>query len=305
MSRPLLFTSGPTELRHLSIGAWFHFLSKDIGVAEDQNGIPLIRDRSPLQSPLSQSDYGWSRAGFFLTWTSATDCSASSSLTLICFGAQPSLVRRFESMKLPTDWKGSSIDPYSLFAVVLNDLFLQVDGTLWSLASVFRHIELVGRSNIQCSKSSSLVEHRLLMTRKSVLHDPLMSPDFVGMHNVAKHIIFLKEGSRAILATLTAMLREHRRLSQVANSNSAGYNAKETHAALEYQEELFRSIAFRAFSINERMQNIINLVRYPPGQEAAACGRLAVRSRSADVLYLVPTVFQSCYSERQPCDAQR
>ena len=135
------------------LGAWFHFLGQATNVTKDERGVPIIRDNSPLQSPLSQSHYGWNRAGFFLTWTSASNESASPSINLICFGALPSLVRRFETMKLPAEWQRSPLDPYSLFLVVLNDLFLQMDETLWSLASVFRQVELVGRPNVQRFKN--------------------------------------------------------------------------------------------------------------------------------------------------------
>ena len=70
----------------------------------------------------------------------------------------------------------------------------------------------------------------------------------------------MKEGSRAIMATLDAMLREHGRILKAESPNAFSHNLEETHAALEYHEELFRSISFRVLSVNERIHNIINLV---------------------------------------------
>jgi len=98
--------------------------------------------------------------------------------------------------------------------------------------------------------------------------NPLAAPDFVGLHNIAKYIIFLQEGSDAVHATLAAIAMHHERLYQITSSNSPFPTAKETriaketHAALEYQKELFRSVSFCITSLDRRMQNTINLVRF-------------------------------------------
>jgi hypothetical protein len=108
----------------------------------------VIRDRSPFNNFLSQSDQGWNRAGFFLTWTPSSSSSVQPvdfRVTLICFGAPSSLIQRFERLASHPKWKDVLSDPYGLFVIVLNDLFLQVDGTLWGLSSVFRGMELVSK----------------------------------------------------------------------------------------------------------------------------------------------------------------
>ena len=133
------------------LGVWFHVLGKNINVDKGESGNPVIRDPShPHQSHLSQSDYGWNRAGFFLTWKQALDLPALTETTLLCFGAPSSLMERFKCMRLSENWKKNLQDPYSVLVVVLNDLFLQIDNILWSLSSVYR---------LQESVSQTLLKH--------------------------------------------------------------------------------------------------------------------------------------------------
>ena len=89
------------------------------------------------------SDHGWNRAGFFLTW--AASSPVASQITLICFGAPYSLIGRFERLATHPQWQDLLTDPYGLFVIVLNELYFQIDATRKSLASVFRHMELVGK----------------------------------------------------------------------------------------------------------------------------------------------------------------
>jgi hypothetical protein len=86
--------------------------------------------------------------------------------------------------------------------------------------------------------------------------------DFVGLHNVAKHVIFMKEGLEAALSTMTSMLESHEKLYRHRESNSPSARIiTATHAALRYQRELLLSLSFRITSLERRMQNTINLVR--------------------------------------------
>ena len=113
---------------------------------KDGFGDPKIHDRSnPFQDNLSQSDNGWNRAGFFLTWKQALDASVVTELTLICFGAPLSLIERFENMRLSKGRNSTLQDPYGVLLVVLNDLFLQIDNTLWDLSFVYRSQEVVSQ----------------------------------------------------------------------------------------------------------------------------------------------------------------
>ena len=93
-------------------------------------------------------------------------------------------------------------------------------------------------------------------------NNPREDVDFVGLHNVAKHVIFMKEGLEAVLSTTKSMLERHEKLYHHRGSNSPSARiTTATHAALTYQRELLLSLSLRIMSLERRMQNTINLVR--------------------------------------------
>lgn len=145
------------------------------------------------------------------------------------------LVRRFQRLASHGKWHDAVVDPYCLFVVVFNELFLQMDGLVWELISVFGAMEFNALNNLD------------------------VTPDFVGLHNVAKHVIFMKEGIDAALATYESMLQHHEQRHQIKGQNTPAPIPKATHAALQHQQELFRSISIRLKGLDRRMQNIINL----------------------------------------------
>jgi hypothetical protein len=88
---------------------------------------------------------------------------------------------------------------------------------------------------------------------------------------VAKHIIYLKEGSDAILLTVENMLAHHKYLLEM--TDPSGTEAMEaTQFRLKHKEGLFQSMNLRLKSLEKRMQNIINLVGSPTGD----CEKYAV-----------------------------
>jgi hypothetical protein len=71
----------------------------------------------------------------------------------------------------------------------------------------------------------------------------------------------MKEGLEAVLSTLTSMLESHGKLYRHRESSSPSARiTTATHAALKYQQELLLSLSFRIMSLEQRMQNTINLV---------------------------------------------
>ena len=61
---------------------------------------------------------------------------------MICFGASSSLKHRFRAIPRQA-WRGMLSDPYSLFAVILSDLHLQMDSQVWAVAEPIRELENV------------------------------------------------------------------------------------------------------------------------------------------------------------------
>lgn len=91
----------------------------------------------------SQYDGTWVRAGFFLEWVPVSS-TLGHRTTLICFGAEKTLVDRFKSLNTTSSrWKDAVADPYLLFGIVLSDLFLRVEGIIYDVSQVFRPVEKV------------------------------------------------------------------------------------------------------------------------------------------------------------------
>ncbi|KAJ9606941.1 hypothetical protein H2200_008952 [Cladophialophora chaetospira] len=185
---------------------WLHFLCKAIEPKHD--------------------NILWLRSGYFLSR------DAQQKTTLICFGASNMLEKRF--LSLPGEnWQAATEDPFSLLAVVLSDLHLQLDEQLWTL-----------------NTSVGTVEHHTIASAEA--RD--FKLNFVHLHYIAKNLIHLKEASDALLQTVQHMIAEQ---SETPTPASWGY--MKASSALRYQQTLLESINLRAISMEKRMQNVINL----------------------------------------------
>jgi hypothetical protein len=150
-----------------SLASWFHTLCKNINVERSANGHAEIvnqNKRSGTQEEQSQADYSWLRSGFFLqcepdnsskvnsalqrndsgnnTNKAAGNGDGSSSrVTLLCFGASQAMEMRFQRLIRHHSWMDALDDPYVLFDIVLDELYMQLDNVAWSLGEVFGGIE--------------------------------------------------------------------------------------------------------------------------------------------------------------------
>jgi hypothetical protein len=62
---------------------------------------------------------------------------------LICFNAPQQLIDRFEGRLHDTEWRSVLKNPFDLWIVVIDKLFVWMDAQAWNLADVFRGIEKV------------------------------------------------------------------------------------------------------------------------------------------------------------------
>jgi len=93
--------------------------------------------------------------------------------------------------------------------------------------------------------------------------------DFVRLHNIAKYIIFHKEGSEATLLMATHMLDSHKELlSEPPQGDSATRVTSLTHQILSQKVTQFEVWKVQMSSLDQRAQNIINLVS---GQVSPKC----------------------------------
>lgn len=83
----------------------------------------------------------------------------------------------------------------------------------------------------------------------------LLNDHFTGIHNLAKHTIYLRENCESALATLDN-LRDHHK-AEIGNRPSS--SQEHTHQALKYRKTLFQSTQRRLASLDARMTNVIQL----------------------------------------------
>ena len=139
-----------------SESSWFHFLCKNISLERSEHDPKQVQIKNPWEmqqfqskkEDQSQADYSWIRAAFFLK-SETTDASSpkvktqGGMVTLLCFGASDALVQRLSKLLQRSSWTDLIEDPYLLYTIVLDELYLQLDGMAWRLNEVFGSMEKV------------------------------------------------------------------------------------------------------------------------------------------------------------------
>ncbi|KAI4192861.1 MAG: hypothetical protein LQ346_004127, partial [Caloplaca aetnensis] len=143
-----------------------------------------------------------------------------------------------------TDLSKVPVDPFSLFVICLDELWLQAQGTVRAVSDVFNAME---RTALDLAASSTN-------------RDGDDGYDFVGLHNIAKHIIYLKENSEAASMTMTHLEALHRELlKRPPQGQDAMPTLHMTSQMLAQKAVQFEVWKLRMTSLQQRMQNIINL----------------------------------------------
>ncbi|MCJ1470845.1 hypothetical protein MMC07_009492 [Pseudocyphellaria aurata] len=220
--------------------------------AEDACEIDVL-DWPPGASPyiedlrgtnLSQGDWTWIRSAFYLRWKTC-DNFQKAAVTLIVFSASPELRERLGRLHVNPDWEVTLVDPYSLYVIVLDEIWLQAESITNGVRQVFGFMERSELDRSSKVRSGERSEH-----------------DFVGLHNVAKHIIFLKEAAEAALLMAQRLYQHHQEL---LDGPPQGGSAKSTmqlvHQMLSQKVTQFEVWKLQMESMNARMENVINLVR--------------------------------------------
>ncbi|KAL2004631.1 hypothetical protein VTN00DRAFT_3367 [Thermoascus crustaceus] len=259
--------------------SWFHVLCKHIlieQVTNDNNNSDLdhsstayrIIDRHPEnETPQSQSNFSWLRSAFYMRWgpmstkrppptDGRTATSHPNSVTLICFGAPHTLVERFQREAHHDTWKQVVDNPFQLWVVVLNELFKQMDAQVWNLADAFRGVEkdILNSATDTASNTRRSEEDRAF--------------DFTGLHNLAKHCVYLKEGFDAIDLTHADLALQHEQYFSPAPASSPAPGEQRhqlfqpywmTKNMLKHNRGLFQSTNLRIASLDKRISHVINL----------------------------------------------
>ncbi|CAM1509922.1 Fc.00g002570.m01.CDS01 [Cosmosporella sp. VM-42] len=220
---------------------WFHFLCKNIDIRQDGDSAPEVDNRAAKMryhvSTLPQADYSWHRAGFFLR------VESDGSATLVCFGASSKVRQRIAEFVNAKVWEHVAIDPYILFDLLLDGLYLEVDETVWRMNTVFGPLE---HMILQFSTAKG--------TRKMSSKIP-----FAAMHNCAKHIIHIAEALESCLMLVESTIENIGNHEHLARMPSQEPILKQLRESLKYRRSLFRSSQLRLNSLQKRIDNAITL----------------------------------------------
>ena len=259
---------------------WFHFLCKNVQLGP-KNTVSKISGTGEV-GKLSNADFSWRKAAFMLKWKTAYSFPGNSEIqnaggqahpsnpswepqfediSCCCWGGPYALKQRFEGIAWNNDWAEVLQDPFVLVDVILDQLFVLIDEQLASTAAVLGSIENVRYRRGFVSMASLVLINSQETLLAAASHSISSSPfDFVGLANASKHIIHLREGSDAILETVSRICEHHRRYFQRLSPRTANVTINATEDALEHKLTLFKSLRLQVISQEKRMQNLINLV---------------------------------------------
>ncbi|KAF2826166.1 hypothetical protein CC86DRAFT_370248 [Ophiobolus disseminans] len=157
---------------------------------------------------------------------------------MFCFGAPATLRDRFRKLKDTASCDELMQDPYVFLEVVFDELYKVLDRTGWAISDIFGKIET---RTLEMSRTPGKSTKEKL--------------NFQGLHNLAKHTIYLRENCEAALATMSD-LRDHHK----ATCGDRPTQSQEcTKQALKYQETLFQSTQRRLASLDARISNLVQL----------------------------------------------
>ncbi|KAI0156197.1 hypothetical protein BJ166DRAFT_352024 [Pestalotiopsis sp. NC0098] len=241
--------------------AWFRSLSKDTSflneprpaVGRGHQAMNQSTQGSSLHMPHPMEDYRYNKSSFFLR-ISAVD----SRVTLVCFGASPSVRQSLQHFIVNGPHEVASIAPLLLFEVTLQGLFRDIDESVWNLGDAFGPLEyrILNDAISRCKRRQNE-----------------MMP-FTSLHNISKHAIYLHEGVTShllLIDRILATLDEHGvdakmiggsepkvtgSTTTITNTALARHRVRES---LEYRQTMFKSTQLRLSSLRHRIDNMLSL----------------------------------------------
>ncbi|CZR68590.1 uncharacterized protein PAC_18489 [Phialocephala subalpina] len=171
--------------------------------------------------------YVWHRLGFYTTWI------PSKNALVLCFGLPLSLKRSLSDVaQLHIE------DPFSFHTILIEKVIALYDIALWSWRDLVRDSE-----NNRISPDNP-------------------HPDYVTMHEMARHTIHSSETLAMAKETMTSLVREHEIFFEENSLLPARSMtlSKQTRRIFRSQITLLNCLYLRSKALEERLQNEINLV---------------------------------------------
>lgn len=210
--------------------------TKDIGSSF------CFKVKEPVKLPCSvRVSYVWHTMAFYTIWT------PSKQLVVLCFGLPATMKCQLSHLgQLTLD------NPVSFHAILSQKVATLYDASLWSWRDIVRDIEKV-RARIEEKIHTKTCQNR------TSSQDP--RPDYVMMHELARHTIHSSEMLAVAADTITNIIQEHEILfNDNASSMLPATPLKQTMRELRSHLALLKSLYLRSKALEDRLRNEINLV---------------------------------------------
>ncbi|KAL8916350.1 MAG: hypothetical protein Q9208_008574 [Pyrenodesmia sp. 3 TL-2023] len=136
------------------------------------------------------------------------------------------------------------MDPFGLLVIIAENLFLEISTAINKVLCVIRYTENL----ILRSAGGESTEEEF---------------DFVGLHNISKHVIYLKESSSAAVALTKRFCEGHETIMKDITCPERLHLMRSVHELLQHKTTLLNSLVLRVAGMESLMQNLINLARKP------------------------------------------
>ncbi|KAI4168899.1 MAG: hypothetical protein LQ343_006054 [Gyalolechia ehrenbergii] len=196
--------------------------------------MPFIRGQN-------HGDWTWLPSGYFLRWKNPTAESLhNTEVTFIIFSATPDLKKHLQQLVSKPDWRQSFMDPFGLLVIVAENLFLELSMTIDKVLCVLQYTEVLHSAGGEKTEQES---------------------DFVGLHNISKHVSYLKEGSLAAVALVKRFCEGHESIMRDTTCIERLDLMRSVHELLLHKATSFEGLVLRVAGMESLTQNLINLVR--------------------------------------------
>lgn len=228
-------------------------------------------------------EYDWDRFNIFTVWNPSTHQT-----TILAFDLPDARINQMRSLLLDGLQKSEMNDPFWMYPRLLDDVVSLQDESVWSVRHLVRAIE----------------------KRRTEEKPQGDGPDYVYLHDTARHAIHVLETLELGANTVESILAHHKRVTGVMgiiSGTEENLSSGLVVGRLLFYQDMIRNLRSRASSNRARLQNeiqlVFNLVSQQEARTSVEIGR-AARSDSAamrtiafiTLTFLPPTFISAVFS---------
>lgn len=190
--------------------------------------------------------YGWEwyELGVIIHWT------PPSSTTIICFDFPPRLPALIETALRASMAEIDFSDPYSPLLVIIRELLILYDNSVWSIRNHIANWEGVSLS----------IKHPALFFFPLISQARHSDPDYLLLHEIARHAIHVSETLTVAVRSIKDLEQQHQ---EFRNLHLRGTSPSlRNHSPFRLLLRIMEGLLSRSESNKARIQNETQLVRF-------------------------------------------